>query len=211
MDFTHEFAPNQTIREIIQSIGVPHTEIDLIIVNGKSVDFTYLLNPGDRVAVYPMFETLDITPLIRLRPKPLRFIKFILDVHLGKLAKYLRLLGFDSLFEVDYEDETIAEISKQEHRIILTRDKGLLKINLVTHGYWVRALDPTEQMKEIIARFDLKDRTEPFTRCLECNEKLVSVSKKEIKGYLPANTGEYYQDFKQCPKCHKVYWEGSHF
>lgn len=211
VEFDYAFPPNQIIKEIIESIGVPHTEIDLILVNGQSVDFSYLLQKNDRVSVYPKFEALDISPINHLRPEPLRDPKFILDVHLGKLAKHLRLLGFDVLFDSSLEDENIAKISAREHRIVLTRDKGLLKNNRVTHGYWVRKIHPEEQIKEIVDRFDLTRKVKPFTRCLECNDLLVTVNQEEIKEYLPQNTTKYYQKFNQCPSCHKVYWKGSHY
>ncbi len=210
-EFEYRFSGNQSIKDVIEAIGVPHIEIDLIIVNGESVSFTHQLQGGERVAVYPVFESIDISPLIQLRPAPLRVIKFVLDAHLGKLAKYLRLLGFDTLFSPQYQDAEIVDISLQEKRIALTRDKGLLKSSNLTHGYWVRATNPTEQTKEIIARFDLASQTKPFTRCLECNGELVAIDKKEIQAQLPAKTSEYYRDFYRCAGCGKIYWEGPHY
>ena len=125
--FQHSFSGNPSIKDTIEAIGVPHTEVDLIIVNGVSVDFSYLLQDEDRVSVYPVFESIDITQALRVRPQPLREIRFVLDIHLGRLAGYLRMLGFDTLYRNDYRDEELAYVSSQEERILLTRDRGLLK------------------------------------------------------------------------------------
>jgi hypothetical protein len=133
---------------------VPHTEVDLILVNDRSVEWTYQPQEGDRVAVYPVFESMDITPLIRLRPLPLREVRFVLDGHLGRLAAYLRMLGFDTWYQNHVDDAVLAQTSKDEQRILLTRDQGLLKRSAVTHGYWVRATAPREQLREVMARFD---------------------------------------------------------
>lgn len=211
IQFLYTFKGNPSVKDTIEAIGVPHTEIDLILVNDASVDFSYLVQDGDQIAVYPTFEAIDISPLTKLRPKPLRNTKFILDVHLGKLAKYLRLLGFDTLFETGYEDDEIVKIAKQQHRIILTRDKGLLKNNSVTHGYWVRNTNPKSQVKEIITRFDLISKALPFSRCLECNGELEKIAKENIVGLLPQKTNQFFHDFAHCTACKKVYWEGSHY
>ncbi|MGM0498034.1 MAG: Mut7-C RNAse domain-containing protein, partial [Bacteroidota bacterium] len=168
-DIVFHFFDQPTVKDIIESFGVPHTEVDLILVNGKSVEFDYHIKPQDRISVYPKFESLDIQEITKLRQRPLRNIKFILDVHLGKLAKYLRLLGFDTIYQNKMDDASIVNQSKTEHRIILTRDIGILKHNEVQHGYYVRSDDPKKQIKEIIQRFDLKDSIDPFSRCLECN------------------------------------------
>ncbi len=154
--FEYNIATNTSVKDAIESLGVPHTEIDLILVNSNSVDFSCNLKEGDHVSVYPKFESFDIAELTKIRSEPLRKIKFILDVHLGKLAKYLRLLGFDTLYHNNLDDPEIIEIAKTEKRIILTRDLGILKNNKVTHGYWLRSQDSKEQLKEVIQRFDLK-------------------------------------------------------
>lgn len=142
---------------------------------------------------------------------PLRVTRFILDVHLGKLAKYLRLCGFDSLFNTGLNDIQIIELSLKELRIILTRDKGLLKNKRVTHGFWIRSSDPAEQTRDVIRKFDLKNSVNPFTRCLECNGMLTDASKEEILDKLPPKTREFYDKFKKCQGCGKIYWEGSHY
>jgi uncharacterized protein with PIN domain len=209
--FSHSYEGNMTIKDIIESLGVPHTEIDLILANGQSVDFKYKSNENDQISVYPVFESLDIGTVTRLRPKPLRETRFILDVHLGKLARYLRMTGFDTLYENDYEDNQIIKIAKNEHRIILTRDLGILKNGNVTHGYFIRSQNPKAQLREVIARFDLKDQIQPFNRCMSCNGKIVHVDKKEIEDQLLPKTLKYFDEFFRCIGCGKIYWEGSHY
>ena len=167
--FTVSFSDKPSIKDIIEALGIRHSEIDLILVNGQSVDFCYPLQEGDAVAVYPTFKSINITPLIRLREMPLRELKFVLDVHLGKLAKCLRLLGFDVSYDKQASDQEIIHCSVKEKRCILTRDIELLKNKKVVRGYWVRVTDPFEQIKEVLERFDLSGNIQPFTRCLKCN------------------------------------------
>ncbi len=210
--FLYKFKDNPSVKDTIEAIGIPHTEVELILVNGKSVDFDYHLQNADFVSVYPVFESLDISPLIKLHPQPLRNTQFILDTQLGKLAKKLRMLGFDTLYKNNYyKDKQIIKISIEEHRIILTRDKSLLKNKTVTHGYWIRNTDPDKQLQEIIRRFDLKDQIKPFTRCIECNGIMKLVDKKEIIDQLLPKTKKYYNEFYRCSKCNKIFWKGSHF
>lgn len=209
--FVYEFKGRPGIKNTIQAIGVPHGEVDLILVNGESVDFEYQLQGGEKISVYPQFETLDISPVIKLRPKPLRENRFIVDVNLGKLAQKLRLLGFDTLFRNDFEDDEIIEISLKEKRIILTRDKGILKQNVVTHGYFIRIDNPKKQLTEVIERFQLQNSFRPFSRCSNCNGELQEVPKSDLTAILPDDTLNYYHEFWKCSGCGKIYWEGSHF
>lgn len=209
--FTHTFINRAAVKDMIEGLGVPHTEIDLILVNGESVDFSYVVQDGDRVAVYPVFEAVDITPLVRLRPQPLREPRFVLDVHLGRLAGYLRLLGFDALYRNDYPDEELARISSQQERILLTRDRGLLKRREVTHGYCLRTTNPRRQLLEVLRRFDLAGTVEPFKRCMRCNGLLETVDKSEIRHRLPPKTAHYYDEFRRCRVCGQIYWQGSHY
>ncbi len=174
-----------SIKDTIQAIGVPHTTIDLILVDGQSVDFSHRLRGGERVAVYPVFERLDISPVIRLRPAPLRCTRFILDVHLGKLARYLRMLGFDTTYERDWDDATIIDLSLGQQRIILTRNLGILKQNRVTHGYWLRHSDPQQQLQEVLLALDLFRQLQPFTRCMDCNGQIHPVEKAVIRAFHP--------------------------
>lgn len=211
VSFHHTILPGATVKDVIESFGVPHTEVDLILVNGISIDFNYQLQNNDSISVYPTFESLDISPVIKLRPKPLRQSRFILDVHLGKLARRLRLLGFDTVYENNFNDQEIVQRSVAENRIILTRDVGLLKNKIITHGYWMRQTDPEKQVKEIVQRFDLIKQCNPFTRCLKCNGLLHAVEKQNIQNKLLPHTNKYYQYFVQCQQCLKLYWQGSHY
>lgn len=206
----YEFRGHPGIKDPIEAFGVPHTEVDLIVVNGDSVGFEYPLQGGDRVAVYPVFESFDISPLVKLRDRPLRQTAFVVDVNLGKLARRLRMLGFDVLYHNHYRDDEIAAIAAAEHRIVLTRDRRLLFIKRITHGYWVRAVNPDEQVREVLARFDLHRQVKPFRRCIDCNGLLRPVAKAEVFDQLEPKTKLYYQDFLRCGICGKVYWEGSH-
>lgn len=208
--FEHNFTGRVAVKDIIESLGVPHTEIDLILVNGSSAGFDYKVSDGDKISVYPEFESLDISGVQHLRAKPLRLPRFILDVHLGKLARLMRMVGLDTLYENDYADEEIVKISSGDKRCILTRDIGILKRNEVMRGYWVRNTDPGKQLKEIINRFDLMDSLREFSRCTLCNEELRSVDKTTIYDRLPPKVKTAYDRFFICSNCDKIYWAGSH-
>jgi uncharacterized protein with PIN domain len=200
-----------SIKDAIEAIGVPHPEIDLVVVNGESVGFDYHLQERDRGAVYPVFESFDISSAVRLRPKPLRDTQFVLDCHLGKLTRMLRMLGFDSLYKPDFEDSEIVNISANEKRIILTRDVELLKANAVTHGYWIREISPNEQVREVLARFDLYSQVRPFRRCMVCNSPIAKIDKDTIRKELPKKVRELHDEFYRCAGCRKVYWKGTHY
>jgi hypothetical protein len=199
-----------SVMDMIENFGVPHTEVELVIVNGRSVDFHYLVQDGDRVSVYPVFESFDIAPELRVRKEPLRLPRFVLDVHLGKLAAYLRMLGFDTLYRSCFSDPELVRISSGEKRILLTRDRGLLKHGAVTHGYWLRNTDSREQAGEIVRRFDLARSIRPFTRCMACNSLLRNAAKEEILHLVPERVAESHETFQRCRECGRVYWQGSH-
>jgi len=182
LDYVFNGSPG--IKDAIEAFGIPHTEVELILVNGESVGFDHPLQPGDRVAVYPVFESFDVSSLVRLRERPLRRTAFIVDVNLGKLARRLRMLGFDALYHRRYRGDDIASIAAAEHRIVLTRDRRLLFIKRITHGYWVRSAAPDQQVKEVLARFDLYNQVRPFHRCIACNGRLESVDKAAIRQIL---------------------------
>jgi uncharacterized protein with PIN domain len=207
--FEHPFMGRASIKDMIESMGVPHSEIDLILVNGKSVNFFYAVNDKDEISVYPVFESFDISDVQHLRPKPLREPKFVLDVHLGKLARYMRMFGFDTAYKNNFTDDDLIKISLNEKRTILTKDREILKRNDVTHGYWVRNKNPEEQVKEIIERFDLKDQVKEFTRCIECNASLEPIEKEKIPYRLPPKVKKWHNKFYECPRCKKIYWKGS--
>jgi len=209
--FTHFFEDRVSIKDMTESLGVPHTEVDLILVNGESVDFSYLVQDGDRISIYPVFESIDITPLVRVRPQPLREARFVLDTHLGRLARYLRMLGFDTFYRNDYSDEELARISSEEHRILLTRDSGLLKRSVVTHGYWISESAPRRQLLQLLQRFDLFGAIAPFARCLRCNDLLQPAPKEVVLDRLLPMTEQMYDEFHICPECGRIYWQGSHY
>lgn len=208
--FRWPFFNTPAVRDVIQAIGVPHTEIDLVLVDGESVDFAHRLKGGERVAVYPVFERLDISPVIRLRPEPLRDTRFIVDAHLGKLARYLRMLGFDAAYERHFENDEIIERSLKEQRIILTRSPEILKHSRVTHGYWLRHEEPLEQLLEVLHELDLSRQVKPFTRCMDCNGRIAEVEKAGITGRVNPIILQRFSEFRQCRDCGKIYWQGSH-
>jgi len=206
----YRFYVSPSVKDAIEALGVPHTEVDLVLVNGASVDFTHQLKDGDRVSIYPMFESLDISPVLKVRPKPLREPRFVADTHLGRLAAYLRMLGFDTLYLKSSTDAELARISKDEHRILLTRDRGLLKRAAVTHGCYVRQTEPRLQLREVVERFDLAGAANPFSRCLRCNGPLVEADRADLAGRLPPRVWELHDRFWTCRQCRRFYWEGSH-
>ena len=204
------FRPHQTVKDVIEAFGIPHTEVDLVLVNGEPVGFGHCPAPGDRLAVYPVFETIDIGPVDRLRPEPLRDPRFVVDVHLGRLARLMRLLGFDASWGQDLDDHTLAAFSDTEHRILLTSDRGLLKRRRVTHGLFVRPGPPVEQAVDVVRRLDLAARLAPFSRCLRCGDELAAVTKTEVDDRLEPLTRQHVDEFHQCRACGHVYWRGSH-
>lgn len=204
-------AHEATTKHMIEALGVPHTEVELVLLNGESVGFGRLLQQGDRVAVFPAFTTLDLTPLLRVRAHPLRVTRFVADAHLGGLAHLLRMAGFDTLYRNDFQDSEIAAIAAREDRIVLTRDRELLKRRNITHGCYVRALKSTRQLAEIFARLDLSHSARPFTLCLHCNAPLRAVDQAQVLERLPPRVREHYQRFSTCDVCQRVFWEGSHW
>ncbi len=208
--FPYRFDGAPAVKDAIEALSVPHTEVDLILVNGVSVPFAHPLHDGDRVAVYPVFEGLDIAGLTRLRPAPLRNPKFICDVHLGKLARRLRVLGFDTAYSNVADDPAIIAQALAERRIILTRDRGILKQRVVEHGCLVRSDRVAEQVVEVLDRFNLRRLVRPFSRCVRCNALLEAVDKREIEDELLPMTRQHGRNFHRCSGCGKLYWRGAH-
>ncbi|MDQ3856404.1 MAG: Mut7-C ubiquitin/RNAse domain-containing protein, partial [Chloroflexota bacterium] len=190
--------------------GVPHTEVGLLLANGEPVDFSYLVKPGDRISVYPAFRSLALGEAQRLREPVGGRPAFILDTHLGRLAGYLRMLGFDTLYCQGCDDDYLAQRSASDERILLTRDRGLLKRSIVTQGYWVRATDPEQQATEVLQRFGLVGSVLPFRRCMRCNGMLEPVDKAQVLDRLEPLTRQHYDEFRTCTSCGAVYWKGSH-
>ena len=204
------FRVRPSIKDLIEAAGVPHTEVDLVLVNGESVDFAHPVRDGDRISVYPVFESVDIAAVTRVRPEPLRELRFVLDVHLGRLAAYLRLAGFDTVYRNDLDDAELAGIAAGG-RVLLTRDQELLKRRAVIRGYWLRAPSPRSQLAEVLRRFDLSRAVRPFCRCLRCNALVRPVRKADVVAELPPRTRQYYDEFFRCPGCDRIYWRGGHF
>ena len=211
----HEFsvpcARAATTKHMIEALGVPHTEVELILVNGASVGFDRRLDDGDRVAVYPRFEAFDISPLLRVREQPLRVTRFVADAHLGGLARLLRIAGFDTLYRNDYRDRAIVDIAEREGRIVLTRDRDLLKHRGISHGCYVHSLKPVQQFREIIERLDLRGSSRPFAICLVCDAPLRAIDKEQVLDRLPQSVRANRQHFTTCDHCQRIYWEGSHW
>lgn len=204
------FVPG-SVKDAIESFGVPHTEVELILINGDSADFSHVVRDGDRVAVYPVFESIDVRSELRVRPQPLRDLKFVLDVHLGKLAAYLRMLGFDAEYANSATDPELVRIASSQQRVLLTRDRGLLMHTAVTRGYWLRQTESRRQLAEVIRRFDLAAAARPFTRCMTCNSALRPADRTEVLHRIPPRTAELHDQFLECSGCGRVYWQGSHY
>jgi len=202
---------HETVKHVIETIGIPHTEIGEICINQESVGFDQRLTAGDMIEVFPWYGKWGGTFHSQIRPDPPQLLKFVLDSHLGKLASYLRLLGLDTIYRNDFEDFELATISCEENRFLLTRDRCLLKRRIVTYGYWVRETQPRRQLLEIINRFDIKKKTGLFTRCAICNGLLNNVPKTDIIHLLEHKTRLYYDNFRKCSDCGQIYWKGSHF
>ncbi len=210
-EFEVVFPGTRSVKDLIESQGVPHVEVDLILANGESVGFDYLVQDGDRISVYPMFESIDIAPVTRLRPAPLREMRFVLDVHLRKLARYLRLFGFDVLFDASFDDAVLAEISARQKRVLLTRDRGLLMRRIVERGLIVRNTDPKMQLHEVLMRLDLYSSCKPFSRCLDCNGLVQPLEGDIPLTHIPAGVYAWCREFYRCTGCGKIYWKGSHY
>lgn len=199
-----------SVKDLVERAGIPHVEIDLLLVNGEPAAFDRLLQEGDRIAVFPRFFSIDVGGVSRVRPPGPAAPRFVLDVHLGRLARRLRLAGLDAAYPHDAADAALAATSAGEERILLTRDVGLLKRRLVTYGYFVRATDPDAQFVEVLRRFAPLPLA-PFSRCLRCNGVLRPVDKAEIRSALPPRTRAHYDEFWRCDRCSRLFWKGAHF
>ena len=210
-EIRHELKQPRSIKDLIESIGIPHPEIELVLVNGNPVKLDHLVQEGENISVYPLFRSLDISPVQHCQPEIPHNPCFVLDVHLGRLAAYIRMLGFDALYRNDYTDETLADISSNNDRILLSCDRQLLMRKKVALGYFVRVREPLQQLQDVVSHFALTNQIKPFTRCMHCNGKTHEVSKSEIEELLLAETKKYYNKFFQCEDCKNIYWQGSHY
>lgn len=203
--------PLATARHMIEALGVPHTEVALLLVDGQSVGLDQRLQGEERVTVYPKFEQLDISPITPLRQSPAGPPRFVADAHLGGLARLLRMAGFDTLFDNAGADATLAATARREARILLTRDRDLLKHRAVAHGCYVHTLKPAAQLRELYDRLDLHASAHPFSLCLNCNATLREVNRQDVLERLPPRVRERQQRFLTCLHCQRLYWEGSHW
>jgi uncharacterized protein with PIN domain len=200
------WSAHETVKHVVEVAGVPHPEIVALLVNGVTVDFTYRVAPCDLIDAYPYEEA---PPALPLRP-PLDTLHFICDVHLGRLAAYLRMLGFNTHYSNDQDDPELAEIAASQGRVLLTRDVGLLKRSAVVYGAFVRATGPEAQLREVAQRFDLRRHVVAFQRCIRCNGETRPVSKADILDQLQPKTRRYYDEFWRCEACAQIYWRGTH-
>lgn len=197
-------------KDLIEGCGVPHTEVDLILSNNHPVDYSFLVDKDQQISVYPFFNHIDIPANERLQKLTLPHNRFLVDTNLGKLARYLRMAGFDTAYVRGQSDKEIISQMVEEKRALLSRDRKLLMHKVITTGYLPRSDDPAEQLQEVFRRFKLHNHVNSFSRCANCNNILRAVSKEEIIDQLEPLTKRYYDDFSQCPGCGKVYWPGSH-
>ena len=207
--FTYALRAPSSVKDVVEALGVPHPEVDVILVNGDSVDFTHRLHGGEEVAVYPAFRSMDVAGVRRTGSDPPSPVRFVLDIHLRKLAALLRLAGFDAVLLAD--DAEVATASAEQGRVALTRDVGLLKRSVVRHGYWVRHTDPELQLAEILGQFNLADQIVPFVRCTRCNTPLVAADAETVADRLPPGVRATFHEFHRCPGCDRVYWQGTHY
>jgi len=202
-------AEKASVKDVIESCGVPHPEVDLILVDGRPVKFGYALERGADIEVYPVQSACTYVEKDRLQSTGAK--RFVADGHLGKLTRNLRLLGFDVAYDRQAQDRQLLGVMESENRALLTRDRRLLMHAVVKAGYCPRSQDANEQTIEVIRRFDLFRSITPFTRCLRCNAPLQKVRKADVINKLEPLTKIYYDQFRRCPKCGQVYWSGSHF
>jgi uncharacterized protein with PIN domain len=200
-----------TTKHMIEALGVPHTEVELILVNDASAALDALLEDGDRVAVYPRFTALPVADVARLDQRPPGRIRCVADAHLGGLARLLRMAGFDTIYRNTLRDDEVEALALDEGRVVLTRDRELLKRRGVGYGCYVRALKAEAQLREVFERFGLAERVRPFTLCLHCNAPLRPVAKADVLERLPPRVAAGHDDFRTCDCCHRVYWKGSHW
>ncbi len=215
-------AEKTAVKDVVEACGVPHSEVDLIVIasnesageNLRTVDFTWQVQAPVHLQIYGAPAPAELLPQApRLQGNPPA--RFVADGHLGKLARNLRLLGLDTVYERDADDPRLLEIMVAENRVLLTRDRPLLTHGIVHHGYCPRSDESEAQTREVLRRFELtggNTEVSPFSRCLHCNGVLEAVDKAEVLAPLAAEplTLRYYDDFRRCPGCQRIYWPGTH-
>jgi len=200
------------VKDVIEAIGVPHPEIGLVVVNGEPATFACRVSAGDRVAVFPPFRSIELGAVVSVAPPalPVTALRFVVDGHLGRLAAYLRMCGFDTVYDNHAADPELARRSAADDRVLLTRDHGLLKRGIVARGYFVRSDRPHDQLAEVIERFDLAAAARPFERCLRCNGELEAAERATVEAEVPPRVFGEQPEFRRCPSCSAIYWRGSH-
>lgn len=204
---TISFELSPSVKDLMESKGIPHTAVFRVLVNGAPESADYNVVPDDEIEVFPM-EEVDPDELETIFSSPPAFIA---DSHLAKLGRDLRLLGIDTLINEDKEDAEIIRLSNNEKRMILTRNLNLLRHGSTQYGYWVRSEDPDQQLDEVLSRFDLFEMIQPFSRCMACNGMLDEVSPEEVREEVPPKVREWCDQYHRCKDCGKVYWKGSHY
>ena len=208
--FIRNLPESTSVKDLIEGCGVPHTEVDLVLVNGRKAAFDDPVQGGERISVYPVFLSLDLPPSDRKQVRTLQSPSFVVDVNLGKLAGYLRMAGFDSLYRNNAKDKELIKTTLEEDRVLLTRDRRLLMHKVIKKGYLVRSDQPVKQLEEVLVRFNLFGETRLFTRCIHCNGLLEEAEKADVLDQLEPLTRRYYNRFSRCKGCGQVYWAGSH-
>jgi uncharacterized protein with PIN domain len=188
-----------TVKHFVEELGIPHTEYGKVRVNGVPSHGGHRVQDGDVVDVYPAEQ-----PALVSEPR------FILDVHLGTLARYLRLLGFDATYDNHASDDDLLARAAAEVRTLLTRDRGLLRRRVVTDARLVRGTDPLEQLIDLVRRLRLGAWIRPYTRCTTCNGVLVPARRVDVAPLVQPGTLRDHEKFAACAACGKVYWEGAH-
>jgi uncharacterized protein with PIN domain len=205
------FDVSPAVKDMIEACGVPHPEVDLVLVDGEAVGWGHAVRDGELISVYPRFHNFDVAELSAVHVPPLPEDRFVLDVHLAALARYLRLLGLDTLAPPGAGNGELAAVSAGEKRWLLTRDVGLLKRSIVRHGYFVRSQEPLEQCVEVVRYFDLGGGLNPFSRCMECNGTIHPVAAAAVSDRLPPRVKARHDTYRQCADCQRPYWRGSHY
>lgn len=206
----YELSRKASVKDIVEACGVPHTEVGRLTIDGREIPFSHLGANDDRMEVYPLRAPLDVKIPTLLRPETLPDTTFAVDMNVGKLATLLRMAGFDTFYQNEISDPELIEVALREKRILLSKDKDLLKRKEVVFGSLVREVQPEKQLAEIVHLFGLKEQFKPLSRCLRCNVLLPPVAKERIIDRLKPLTKKYYDSFRQCPSCRRIYWPGTH-
>jgi uncharacterized protein len=186
-----------SLGHVVESLGVPLPEVGTLTVNGEPTAASYRPGGGDLVHVTAVG-----------RPQRLGVARFILDVHLGTLARRLRLVGVDAAYANDAADDVLIERANTGRRVLLTQDRGLLRRRRLRMGAYVRGARPDDQLIDVLSRF--APPLAPWTRCPACNSLLLPAAKTEVEPRLEAGTRRTYQKFSACGSCRRVYWRGAH-